>query len=205
MIVVPEIRDYQRINAELTALLDAGHRRVRLAGVEGQRLLASKLRGGWDAVVDVEGRAGPELGAWLDAPGLTVICHGSAADGVGSNLLDGLIVVQGDVGAAVGYAMRGGAIMVYGAAGPRVGLNQAGGTLVIRGDVDRLAGERRSGGRLFVLSGRLGPHADRGVRGGRMVALASWDEPDAPSDPADRAMLEAIFGRAIGARGRAGD
>ena len=43
-IVVPEVRDYTRINAELVRLLDAGHRRVRLAGVDGQRLLVQGLR-----------------------------------------------------------------------------------------------------------------------------------------------------------------
>jgi glutamate synthase domain-containing protein 3 len=195
---VPEIRDYQRINVELTTLLDSGHRHIRLAGVEGQRLLVSGLRGAWDAIVEVEGQAGPELGAWLDAPGLTVFCRGGAGDGVGSGLTDGLIVVGGDAGAAVGYAMRGGAIVVAGATGPRAGLNQAGGALLLCGSVDRLAGERQSGGRLFALADRLGPHVSRGQRGGTIVALASWDEPDIRSlDPADLALLDAILRRAV--------
>ena len=68
VIVVPEVRDYTKINAELTRLLDAGHRRVRLAGVDGQRLLARGLRGDWSAEVIVEGNAGPELAADLIAP-----------------------------------------------------------------------------------------------------------------------------------------
>ena len=33
---IPEIRDYQKINAELVALLDEGHRLVRLEGAEGE-------------------------------------------------------------------------------------------------------------------------------------------------------------------------
>ena len=52
---IPEVRDYQRVNAELIAFLDKGHRRVRLVGAEGQRRLVSGLTGFWDAVVEVEG------------------------------------------------------------------------------------------------------------------------------------------------------
>ena len=65
----------QRVNAELARHLDEGARRVRLTGVEGQRLMAAGLAGPWDAVVELEGRAGPELAAAMDAPGLTVVCH----------------------------------------------------------------------------------------------------------------------------------
>src|SRR4029453_17950212 len=81
LVVIPEIRDYQRINAEVGRLLADGHGRVRLLGAEGHRLLLAGLRGAWEAVVEVEGRAGPELAADLDAPGLLVVCLGPAADG----------------------------------------------------------------------------------------------------------------------------
>ena len=84
VVSIPDIRDYQKINAELVALLDAGHRRVRLAGAEGQRLLGSGLRGAWNALIDLEGLAGTELAAALDAPGLTIVCRGPAADGAGA-------------------------------------------------------------------------------------------------------------------------
>ncbi len=59
VVSIPDIRDYQRINAELAQLLDAGHPRVLLAGAEGQRLLVAGLAGAWSATVEVEGRAGP--------------------------------------------------------------------------------------------------------------------------------------------------
>jgi methylamine---glutamate N-methyltransferase subunit B len=80
---IPEIRDYQKINAELVALLDEGHRLVRLEGAEGQRLLASGLAGSWDAVIEIVGRTGPEVAANLDAPGLMIVARGSMADGAG--------------------------------------------------------------------------------------------------------------------------
>jgi glutamate synthase domain-containing protein 3 len=172
VLTVPEIRDYQRINAELAQRLDAGHARVRLAGVEGQRLLVSGLKGAWGAVVEVEGTAGPELAAGLDAPGLTVVCRGPAADGAASCLRAGRVVVLGPVGAAVGYAQKGGAVVVAGDAGPRAGLNQSGGVLVLLGSAGLLAGERQSGGYLFVRDDRVGPHAGHGSHGGRLVRVA---------------------------------
>lgn len=184
VLAVPEIRDYQRINGELAVLLDAGHPVVRLAGVEGQRLLASGLRGAWSAVVEIEGDAGPELASGLDAPRLTVVCRGRAADGAGSGLRDGRLVVIGSAGPAVGYAQRGGTVVVVGDAGPRAGLNQTGGVLLLLGSVGPLAGERQSGGTLAARAGRVGPHLGHGRRGGRFVEI----------QPADRDRLEAVLG-----------
>jgi len=170
IVPVSELRDYRRINAELSRLLDEGHPRVRLEGVEGQRLLLTGLAGGWDAVVELDGSAGPELAAGLNAPGLLVVCQGDAADGAGSGLFGGRVLIAGDTGAVVGYAQRGGVVVVAGSAGPRAGLNQSGGTLVLLGPAGRLAGERQSGGTLFVRAEGVGPHASRDRRGGRLVA-----------------------------------
>src|SRR4051794_28195991 len=118
---IPEIRDYERINAELVQRLDAGHARVRLEGAERQRFLAARLTGGWSAVVEVVGRAGPELAAEMDAPSLTVVCRGPAADGAARGLVAGRVVVLGDVDEAAGYAQQGGTILVARDAGARAG------------------------------------------------------------------------------------
>jgi methylamine---glutamate N-methyltransferase subunit B len=166
---IPEIRDYQKINAELVALLDQGHRLVRLEGAEGQRLLAAGLIGSWNAVVEIAGWTGPEVAANLDAPGLTIVAGGSTADGAGRGLRAGRVLIIGDAGDAVGYAQSGGILVVRGSAGHRAGLAQSGGTLAILGDIGRLAGDRQSGGRLFSPRGQLGPHAGRGRRGGRLI------------------------------------
>lgn len=173
VLAIPEIRDYQRINAELAALLDAGHRRVRLEGAEGQRLLVSGLVGAWEAVVEVDGRTGPECAADLDAPGLVVVCSGRAADGAGRGLKAGRVLFLDGAGDATGYAQEGGLLVVAGPVGHRAGLAQAGGTLALLGPVGRLAGERQSGGRAFVVPGRIGPHAGRGRVGGRWIELAA--------------------------------
>src|SRR3954447_22391544 len=106
-LAIPEIRDYQRINSELAVLLDQGHERVRLLGAEGQRLLVSGLSGPWKAVVEVEGRTGPELCAGLDAPGLSVVARGPTADGAGRGLRGGTLVILGSAEDAAGYGQSG--------------------------------------------------------------------------------------------------
>ena len=129
----------------------------------------------------MEGVAGPELAAGLDAPGLTVVCRGDADDGAASGLRAGRVVILGNAGAAAGYSLRGGTLVVTGEAGPRAGLNQSGGAILLRGAVGRLAGERQSGGILFLRAELLGPHAGRAHRGGRRIR---WDR-RTPLLPAD--------------------
>jgi hypothetical protein len=171
VLAVPEIRDYHAINSEIVRHLDAGCRVIRLAGVRGQRLLASGLSGRWIAAIEVDGDAGPELGAGLAAEGLTVVCLGGVADGAASRLSAGNLVVLGDAGMAFGYAQRGGLAVAVGDVACRAGLCQSGGDLVLLGDVGPMAGERQSGGRLFARADRIGPHAGRGSRAGRFVRL----------------------------------
>lgn len=177
-IVVPDVRDYSRINAELTTLLDAGHRRIRLVGVDGQRLLAFGLRGGWSATLVIEGNAGPELAAELNAPNLVVACFGNAKDGAGRGLRAGQLWVAGDTDVGVGYTQSGGLILVKGSAGPRAGLKQAGGTLMVGQSVGRLAGERQSGGVFLAPGGSVGPFCGYGRTGGRFVRSEEMTDED---------------------------
>jgi glutamate synthase domain-containing protein 3 len=171
-LLIPEIRDYQKINAELVALLDQGHPLIRLEGAEGQRLLASGLSGRWVATIEILGRTGPELAAGIDAPGLVIVAKGSTADGVGSGLANGRIIVLGDAGDGAGYGQSGGILVITGSTGHRAGLRQSGGTLVLLGPVGRLASDRQSGGFLFARGRWLGPHSGRGRTGGTLV---DWD------------------------------
>ncbi len=171
VIDVPDIRDYQRINAELIQLLDQGARHIRLIGVESQRLLLAGLSGSWQATIEIEGNAGPELAAGLNAPELKVVCVGSAADGTGSNLIGGQVLILGNAGACAGVSQRGGSIIIVGSAAERAGLNQSGGILLLLGRSRHLAGERQSGGILIAEDRSLGGHAGRGRRGGRLLRL----------------------------------
>jgi glutamate synthase domain-containing protein 3 len=191
VLAVPEIRDYHVINSEIVRHLDAGWPRIRLSGVRGQRLLAAGLSGPWSALIEVEGDAGPELAAGLEAPGLTVICRGAAADGAASRLGAGRLLVLGDVGMAFGYAQRGGLAVAAGDAAGRAGLCQCGGDLVLLAGAGPIAGERQQGGRLYARADRIGPHAGRGSRGGRFVRLSGDEATErGPSDSeGDRAEL----------------
>lgn len=192
LIVIPEVRDYQRINSELVVRLDEGHSLVRLTGADGHRLLVSGISGNWNAVVEVEGRVGPEIGFGLNAPGLTVICRGDAADGAGSGLQAGLLVILGSAGHAVGYAQRGGTIVVTKDCGHRAGLNQSGGLLVLLGSAGRLVGERQSQGTILVGTDKLGPHSGHGHHGGRLLTVPNLDEKGIPENTEFVALFERL-------------
>jgi glutamate synthase domain-containing protein 3 len=170
-IVVPELRDYQQINVELVRRLDLGQGHVRLEGVEGHRLLAFRLAGDWQAVIEINGDAGPELAAELAAPGLTVVCRGTAADGAGRGLVAGRLVILQAAGTALGYFQEEGLIVAGGDTGPRAGLCQKGGDLVILGRAGALAGERQAGGRIYFRPSLAGTDQGFGARGGRRVEL----------------------------------
>lgn len=187
---VPELRDYQRINAELVHRLNNGQRYVRLEGVERQRLLVCQVAGPWQAVVEIDGDAGPELAAEMDAPGLIVVCRGGSADGAGSRLAAGRLVLLQNSGTALGYFQRGGLIVAREDVGPRAGLNQKGGDLVLLGRSGGLTGERQTGGRLFLKAALSGPNLGRGSAGGRRIDLR--EDAAAPVDIVgeDRERLE---------------
>jgi len=174
-ISVPELRDYHQINAEIVRLLNRGERHVRLDGVERQRLLAAGLSGPWEATVELLGDAGPELAAGLDAPGLVVVCRGASADGAGSGLKAGRLILHGPTGTAVGYDQKGGLIVALDAAGPRAGLRMSGGRLVLCGPTGPLAGDGQTGGELLLPTTGVGPHVGRDARGGsRSTTDGSW-------------------------------
>ena len=184
-LTVPELRDYRRINAELSHLLDAGESVVRLAGVEGQRLLLHGLRGTWTGMVELHGWAGPELAAELDAPNLCILCFGHAAEGAGRGLHAGSLLIAGAAGDAVAYGQSGGVIVVAGAAGARAGLNLSGGTLALLGASGRLAGERQFGGRIFARADALGPYPGHGRRGGIFSRILPVTDARGPGDAFD--------------------
>lgn len=174
-IPVALVRDYQQINRELILALDSGHRLIRLTEVEGQRLLASGLRGSWSAVIEVLGNAGPELAAELDAPGVTILCRGSAADGAGRGLRSGRLAIAERSGDALGAGMAGGSIVVRGTTGHRAGLRQRGGLLVLLGPAGRLLADRQSGGLLFAERELIAEATGRGRSQGRLVPLPHPD------------------------------
>ncbi|MFO0957224.1 MAG: glutamate synthase [Isosphaeraceae bacterium] len=176
-IPVNEVRDYRRINAEVVRLLDAGQPRIVLQRVERQRLLLEGLRGPWSAFIEVEGRAGPELAAGLDAPGLCIRAAG-ADDGAARGLRAGALRIDGEAGDGLAYELEGGIVIALGAAGHRAGLRMRGGVLVVAGAVGRLPGDRQRGGWIVAPGGAGSPGAGHGRVGGKWITSPSgW--PDA--------------------------
>ena len=196
LVVIPvaEIREYPRINAELARALDGGADCVRLAEVEGRRLLLAGLRGAWRAFVEVEGDAGPELAAEMDAPGVTVVARAAVGDGAGRGLIAGKILIFGDAGDAVGYDQRGGTIVVNGRAGHRAGLRQQGGDLYLWGGAGRLAGDRQAGGGLFVCPDLVGANLRHAATGGRLVPLKKRVRDFDAFDVNERVRIEELVG-----------
>lgn len=180
---VNEIRDYHRINAHIAQLLDRGAARIRLSGVERQRLLVSGVRGPWQAVVEIDGTAGPELAADLDAPNLLVIARRGATEGAGRGLRSGALAILQHAGDGLAYRQSGGMIAVLGPVGHRAGLELRGGLLYLGGPTGRLAAERQSGGRIFAWGEPVGPFAGYARRGGR------WSTRSDEADVADRHLL----------------
>ena len=188
VVSVPEIRDYLQINRRLTQLLDAGVQSIRLVGVERQRLLVSGLNGSWSATIEVDGFAGPELGAGLDAPHLVVVAN-CANDGIGSGLKAGMLVLTGESGCCAGYSQEGGQIVLLGATGGRAGLEQRSGTLVLAGPSGPLCGERQRGGAL-VLLGPTDPHELGYARlGGRLESPEGRIRGTSPLSEATRTLF----------------
>jgi hypothetical protein len=181
-IPVSLVRDYHQINRELVRALDDGRRRIRLTDVEGQRLLAAGLRGDWPAEVEILGNAGPELALGLDAPELSIICRGNAADGAGRGLRSGRLIILGHAGDAVGALMSGGSIVVQRDAGHRVGLRQRGGTIVLLGRSGRLLADRQSGGFCFAAPSTIDGSTSRERSGGSAIPF----HPPGPPVESDR-------------------
>lgn len=189
-LLVPEVRDYQLINRQVTLWLEQGVTHITLQGAERQRLLLAGLRGPWRAVIEVVGDAGPELAAELDAQDLGVVCHGSCDDGAGRSLAAGSLVLCGPAAACVGYRQRGGLILAASAVGARAGLEQSGGTLILHGPVDPLCGERQRGGVLVITGNETPRHLGRGRCGGTV-----WQPAVAPLVGADAGHLDSLHRR----------
>ncbi len=116
-------------------------------------------------------------------------------DGVGQDMADGEIVVEGDIGIQAGRGMRGGRLAVVGNAGPWAGSGMRGGTIeitgnagdrlggalagettgmrggvvIVRGDAGERAGDRLRRGTILV-EGSAGPYAGCRMIAGTLVA-----------------------------------
>jgi glutamate synthase (NADPH/NADH) large chain len=152
---------------------------ARLSGDIARRYGDDGLK---DAVVALEfsGAAGQSFGAWT-APGLHILLHGEANDGVGKGMAGGRIVVRPPRDAAfasqetpiVGntclYGATGGEFFAAGRAGERFGVRNSGALAVVEGVGDHGC-EYMTGGTVVVL-GRSGLNFGAGMTGGFAYVL----------------------------------
>jgi glutamate synthase (NADPH) large chain len=135
-----------------------------------------------DATIALEfhGSAGQSFGAW-NAPGMQLVLHGEANDGVGKGMAGGRIVVRPPaparyatndtviVGNTCLYGATGGELFAAGRAGERFGVRNSGALAVIEGAGDHGC-EYMTGGVVVVL-GRTGLNFGAGMTGGFAYVL----------------------------------
>ncbi|MDD5622404.1 MAG: hypothetical protein PHQ09_04485 [Actinomycetota bacterium] len=127
-------------------------REVTIKNALGHRYIGDGLKG--DALINVYGTPGNDLGAFMDGPTLEIF--GNGQDGIGNTMNSGKIIVHGDVGDILGYSMRGGEIYIEKSIGFRGGIHMKSyrekvPVLVIGGSAGNFLGEYMAGGIIILL------------------------------------------------------
>jgi glutamate synthase domain-containing protein 3 len=105
---------------------------------------------GVDAPIDVEisGHVGYFCGG-MNKSALIVI-DGNAGQGVGENMMSGLIHVKGDASQSAGATGHGGLLLIEGNAGARCGISMKGIDIVVKGEIGHLSAFMGQTGRLVA-------------------------------------------------------
>lgn len=157
----------------------APDQRIDLTGLTPAKF-ASLSQGEIEGLAVGTGRRPVKLGdlfAVSGTPGDTLIIEGGSAriDGIGADLADGTIIVEGDAGAYAGRRMKGGRLDIRGAAGPYLASGLRGG-LVLAKSAAELVGAPRVGerfgmmGGIVVVAGNVGDRAGDRMRRGTIIA-----------------------------------
>jgi formylmethanofuran dehydrogenase subunit C len=151
----------EAITLTLRASLDAP---VSMHAVQPQKL-AGLSEQQISAIVVTTGRSQVALGDLFSVQGshssrLRIAGSTRLLEGLGSGMLDGELIIDGNAGTDVGAAMTGGTIHARGSVGDGAGVGMGGGVLRIDGD----AGDRLGAGL---------PGASRGITGGEIIVSGS--------------------------------
>jgi formylmethanofuran dehydrogenase subunit C len=120
-------------------------------------------------------------------PGPRVTFQGSCErlDGIGRNLAEGEILVEGDAGDEVGTGQSGGEIRIAGSVRDEAATGRSSGVLIIGGNAGAFLGAPKPGERLGMrgglvqIAGNVGPRAGDRMRRGTIIARGA---PDGPPD-----------------------
>ena len=165
----------------------------RLAGLDLKRIAAQQV---W-----YEGAPG-ELAVIGDffqvsgKPGLTVRVVGdcSRVDGLGRDMLEGELIVEGPAGRETGAAMHGGTVTVKGDADRDAGMAMRGGTLIIEGNAGDNLGGAPPGASRGMLAGEI---IVRGRAGAEVGARMRRGVIHIDGDSGERAGLGMIAGTVV--------
>jgi len=164
---------YKSLNRHIRGYLARGENRILLKNILGQRYIGGGLNS--DAVLEVHGTPGQDLGAFMNGSSITVF--GNAQDGVGNTMNAGKIVIHGKAGEIPGHSMRGGKVFIRGDVEYRAGIHMKEYRdqipwLIIGGTTKDYCGEYMAGGRLVVLNldnipgSPVGQDIGTGIHGG---------------------------------------
>ncbi len=123
--------------------------------------------------VHIRGSAGYFCAGLTDGPRFTV--DNNVGWGVGDNMLNGSIIVNGNASAIPGVAIRGAEIVVKGNIGSRAGQVMKAGTLLACGNANFMAGYMMYGGRLIIL-GNSGEKIGQDMTGGNIYVAGKLGE-----------------------------
>jgi glutamate synthase domain-containing protein 3 len=105
---------------------------------------------GVDAPIDVEisGHVGYFCGGMNK--NARIVINGNAGQGVGENMMSGVIHVKGDASQSAGATGHGGLLLVEGNAGARCGISMKGIDIVVKGEIGHLSAFMGQTGRLVA-------------------------------------------------------
>jgi glutamate synthase domain-containing protein 3 len=98
--------------------------------------------------INIQGNAGYFCGGMNKQA--TIVVDGSAGQGVGENMMSGLIRVKGDVSQSAGATGRGGTLIIDGNASARCGISMKGIDIIVKGRIGDLSAFMGQNGRLVV-------------------------------------------------------
>lgn len=146
-------KHYRDVNKEIKTLLaDGSEKRIQLININGHRYIGTGIKS--QAVIDIYGIPGNDLGAFMD--GLTLRVHNLAQDGIGNTMNSGNIFIHGYAGDVTAYGMRNGKIFIREDAGFRTGIHMK---------------EYKNLKPIVVIGGCTGDYAAEYMAGGIMVIL----------------------------------
>ena len=138
----------RELNASLHRLQpDTNETLWSIANPNGEHSIAAGVR--VPISINIQGHVGYFCGGMNK--NASILVEGNAGQGVGENMMSGLIHVKGDASQCAGATGRGGTLIIEGNASARCGISMKGIDIVVKGDIGHLSAFMGQNGRLVVM------------------------------------------------------